>query len=171
MFKFFKIPAYILHLRFTTGGILKWYNFDFLVDLLEESEGIINITQLLSGSALVMLIFGGFLIGVSLIGLIGACCSSRVFLIVYEIILALVFVVTLIILILGMNKGNELKTKYRNRMTNAVVRHFLYYLVGLLIRVNERMRIIFKVNGLSQVLFDGSTEFYERKLILAYLDK
>lgn len=123
---FFYLLIYIPYLRFTTGGILKWYNFDFLVDLLEESEGIINVTELLSDSALVMLIFGGFLIGVSLIGIIGACCSSRVFLIVYEIILALVFVVTLTIFILGMNKGNELKTKYRNRMNNAVVRYYLF---------------------------------------------
>jgi hypothetical protein len=87
---FFLIGAAI----FVAGALIKWSNFtQELTDLLERS--IPNGTIFVRYLANFFLIFGAVIIVISLAGMIGACFSSRTFLIFYVLSICIILVVHL----------------------------------------------------------------------------
>lgn len=106
----------------TTFATLLKYNKDFsrLIDTKALTD-VINIAQINSIATLFISI-GIFSILLSLLGIMGLCCLSRCFLIFYEIIIILLFVVhTIGFLVLLFGRG-KIETAFKNEMVSIVER-------------------------------------------------
>lgn len=77
---------------FITAAILRWSS-DSLLNKITNSEAIQSIISVsaLDATTIVLLAIGGFIIALSLAGLLGVICSSRFFLVIYEIIIIILF--------------------------------------------------------------------------------
>ena len=105
---------------FTLGGILKWskdtifglFNSDEIKTFIDLS--VVDIV------AIVLLVIGAFIIVLSICGLIGASCNNRVFLVVYEIIIILLFMAHLVTLIVGVVKIDDIEKLYRRTLNSTM---------------------------------------------------
>ena len=80
-----------------TTSLLKWSN----ISRLKEIQGLdtaLNVTSI-DAVTIALLCIGGFIVFLSFIGLIGACCSNRCFLVIYQIITLILFIAHTITLI------------------------------------------------------------------------
>ena len=109
-----------IYLRFAIAAILNWDKGFVINKIKENTNGIIDL-NILSGLTVVLFILGSAIIIVSVIGLVGACCASKCFLIFYEIILAVLFVFHLIILIYFLVKEQEILDKINSNLNKEVV--------------------------------------------------
>jgi hypothetical protein len=70
--------------------------------------------------SLVMFILGPFMVALSYLGLIGACCANRFFLVLYEIVLVVLFLSHGILLIIGGAKSPEVEREFRDSLVTIV---------------------------------------------------
>jgi hypothetical protein len=106
---------------FVIAAVLKWSKNSVLNKLLELADKvtIIDLSSITIVSY-VLLGIGAFLIIVSLVGLIGACCSNRCFLVIYEVILIIFFlshVALVLLLLIGLP---DIEKKFKKAMDKAV---------------------------------------------------
>jgi hypothetical protein len=79
---------------FAIAAVVKWSGL--LKDVTKELEdNIKNGTEYMEYLTIFFLVFGAVIIAISLTGMIGACCASRCFLIIYVLIISIIFVVHL----------------------------------------------------------------------------
>lgn len=105
------------------AAIVKW---DKGSKITSEISSIIDITAF-EDLAVALLILGGAIMIVSIVGLIGACCSNRVFLVVYEIVLILLFIAHIVIVIIVVVEAPAIEKEFRKQLNNSVVREVYFF--------------------------------------------
>ena len=111
---------------FTVGAIVKWTGP--FGDIKKEVLQIVTELKLIDSLTNIFLIVGGAIMLVSLIGFVGACCRSRFFLIMYEIVITLVFIGHLAGFVYTLAKGSEINEgikKDLNRYVNNLISEFV----------------------------------------------
>ena len=103
---------------FVASAIFKWTGL--FGDIKKEILQIVPELKFVDSLFTVFLIVGGVIMLVSLAGFIGACCRSRSFLIMYEIVIALVFIGHLAALIYIMTKASEVDQKIKDDINTFV---------------------------------------------------
>jgi hypothetical protein len=106
---------------FIIAAVLKWSKNSVLNKLLELADKvtIIDLSSITIVSY-VLLGIGAFLIIVSLVGLIGACCSSRCFLVIYEIILIAIFMSHLTLVLMIILGFPKIEQEFKKAMDKSV---------------------------------------------------
>jgi hypothetical protein len=101
-----------------TTSVLKWAN----IGKLKEISGLQNILDLTSIDAITiaLICIGAFIILISFIGLMGVCCSNRVFLVIYEIIVIILFLSHLAALITLLVMSKTVENEYRKALNQTV---------------------------------------------------
>lgn len=101
-----------------TTSVLKWAN----IGKLKEITGMQNIIDLASIDAITiaLICIGALIILISFIGLMGVCCSNRVFLVIYEIIVIILFLLHLAALITLLVMSNTVEKEYRKALNQTV---------------------------------------------------
>ena len=103
---------------FITAALLYWS--DVLAELnLKELQEIVDIAKI-DTIAVVLLVIGGFAIFLSLVGILGASCESRVFLVVYEILVVCMFLAHGITLLVLVFSTDTIETLYKNKLNKTV---------------------------------------------------
>lgn len=87
---------------FLIAAALKWADTTLISRFIKD-EGIRSIIDVSAFDTVswALLVLGAFIVLLSLIGLIGACCANRFFLVIYEIILIMLFLSHGVLLIIG----------------------------------------------------------------------
>lgn len=87
---------------FIIAAVLRWGSSSILSKLSgdKEVETILNLSAI-DAVSVALLALGGFVIIVSLLGLVGACCANKCFLFLYEAVIVALFIGHAIILSIG----------------------------------------------------------------------
>lgn len=106
---------------FVFASLVQWSN-NFLREILEKSEELQVIIDLSGLSTINIILFclGGFIIVLSFVGLIGACCASKVFLIIYEIIIVILFLAHLAVVITVAVMSSKVEDSYRKSLNSTL---------------------------------------------------
>jgi hypothetical protein len=111
---------------FAVAALLKWADTSVLSRMASNAEirSIIDVSAI-ENVSFVLLVLGAFIVLLSLVGLIGACCANRFFLVLYEIVLVLLFLSHGVLLIVGGIKSAEVEREFRRALNVTVerVRH------------------------------------------------
>ncbi len=104
---------------FITAALLYWT--DILgKDLdIKELKNVVEIAQI-DTVAIVLMVIGGFAMLVSVIGLLGACCMNRFFLIVYEIVVLCMFLAHGITLLVVVFSSDSIKNAFEKGLDKTV---------------------------------------------------
>lgn len=105
---------------FLLAALIKWGDISSISRLInnEDIKSIIDMS-VFNTVAVVLLIFGGFIILLSLIGLIGACCANRFFLVIYELVIIALFLAHGCILIVGGIKSSDVEKEFRKTLNQT----------------------------------------------------
>jgi hypothetical protein len=105
---------------FVTAAIVRW-NPDIILGHSNNDsiESILNMSSLNSIST-ALLTIGGFLILLGLIGLIGSMCTSKSFLVLYEFLIVVIFLVHGGVLLLGTFKSSEIENEFRKELNKTM---------------------------------------------------
>jgi hypothetical protein len=106
---------------FVCAALLKWADTSVLSRMVsnEEIRSIIDVSAI-EHVSFVLLVLGAFIVVLSLVGLIGACCANRFFLVLYEIVLVLLFLSHGVLLIIGGIKSTEVEREFRHALNTTV---------------------------------------------------
>ena len=105
---------------FLVAALLKWTDTSLFSQMINNDEirSIIDVSAIETVS-MALLILSGFIILLSLIGLVGACCANRFFLVIYEIVLVMLFLSHGVLLIIGGLKGSEVEREFRRALNET----------------------------------------------------
>jgi hypothetical protein len=85
----------------------------------DEIGSLINLSSL-DSITIALMVFAGFIILLSFVGLMGAICANRFFLVVYEIVIVCLFITHLIILIVAAFESSDIEKKFRKSMNDTI---------------------------------------------------
>jgi hypothetical protein len=104
---------------FIVAAVVKWSSaFNKLINI-KQIDSVIS-TSSISAASTVMLFIGGFCIVFAVIGLIGARCLSKPFLIIYEVIILILFIVHIVFILILIFGSSKVEDEFKKEMTNAV---------------------------------------------------
>jgi len=98
--------------------VFKWSNISSLKEI-SNLEALFQITQI-DAVTIALLCLGGFIVALSVIGLIGVCYEDRCFLIIYDIITVILFLAHVAALIVVLKMTPDLEKQYRASLDSIV---------------------------------------------------
>ncbi len=106
---------------FIIASIIKWSPSLFINKITNNPavNSILNIT-VLDDVSIALLVIGGFIILLSLIGLLGVCFSSKFFLILYEIIIIILFLAHGITLLVVIFSSGTFENAFKQALNNTM---------------------------------------------------
>lgn len=106
---------------FIGAAVLRWSS-DSILNKITKNDDIRSIIDIsaLDNVSIALLVVGAFITVLSLIGLAGACCASKFFLFVYEIIIVLLFLFHAIVLIVAAFKSSDIETEFRKALNTTI---------------------------------------------------
>lgn len=108
-------------LIFSLSAILRW-NPDFIIDEITNDkalESILNFSGLETVSNSLLAI-GALLMFMGFIGFVGAVCASKFFLIAYEVLMVLIFLIHGILLLAVTFQSSEIEAEFRKELNRTV---------------------------------------------------
>lgn len=118
----FNIILFLLGaLVFSSAAIIRWKPDIIINDITNDQafRSIMNISAL-DNVSIALLSIGGAMIVLGLIGLIGSMCTSRFFLIVYEVLIILIFFCHGVLLLLVSFKSNDIELQFRKELNKTI---------------------------------------------------
>ena len=106
---------------FIIAGILRW-SPDSILNKLSDNQAVESIINLsaLNYITIALLAIGGFIIFLSVIGLLGILCSSKFFLVIYEVVIVILFLAHGITLIVCAFKASDIEKEFRIALNNTI---------------------------------------------------
>lgn len=106
---------------FIISAILRWSPDSFLKKIIDNNEvdSLINLSSL-NSITIALMVFGGFIVLLSLIGLMGAICANRFFLVIYEIVIVCLFITHVIILIVAAFESSAIEKEFKKSMNGTI---------------------------------------------------
>ena len=106
---------------FIIAAILRWGS-DSLLNKITNNEAIQSIISVsaLNAATIVLLAIGGFIMVLSLAGLLGVICSSRFFLAIYEVIIIILFLAHGITLLVVAFKASDIEIEFRKALNKTI---------------------------------------------------
>jgi len=104
---------------FITEALLYWTDILGKDLNIKELKNVVEIAQI-DTVAIVLMVIGGFAMLVSVIGLLGACCMNRFFLIVYEIVVLCMFLAHGITLLVVVFSSDSIKNAFEKGLDKTV---------------------------------------------------
>ena len=99
-------------------SVFKWSNISSLKKI-SDLEALFHLTQI-DAVTIALLCLGGFIVVLSVIGLIGVCYEDRCFLIIYDIITVILFLAHVAALIVLLKMTPDLEKQYRASLDSIV---------------------------------------------------
>ncbi|XP_076112148.1 tetraspanin-4-like isoform X1 [Mytilus galloprovincialis] len=117
----------LLGLGLLIPGILVVLNEDVINDdvlpaLKSVSFGVTNLGDMAKGLSITLIVLGSFVLVLSLIGAIGACCKIRCLLIIYIIIVLILAIGKFVIVILWIIFNSDIESKLKTEMKSALLK-------------------------------------------------
>ncbi|XP_071173495.1 tetraspanin-9-like [Mytilus edulis] len=117
----------LLGLGLLIPGILVVLNEDVINDdvlpaLKSVSFGVTNLGDMAKGLSITLIVLGSFVLVLSLIGAIGACCKIRCLLIIYIIIVLILAIGKFVIVILWIIFNSDIESKLKTEMKTALLK-------------------------------------------------
>ncbi|XP_052060169.1 tetraspanin-9-like isoform X3 [Mytilus californianus] len=117
----------LLGLGLLIPGILVVLNEDVINDdvlpaLKSVSFGVTNLGDMAKGLSITLIVLGSFVLVLSLIGAIGACCKIRCLLIIYIIIVLILSIGKFVIVILWIIFNSDIESKLKTEMKTALLK-------------------------------------------------
>jgi hypothetical protein len=106
---------------FITAIVLRWgsTSFNKLINIPDINKVIDSASQI-SGVTIFLLILGGFIILLSVFGLLGIKYMNRFFLIIYEIVVVIIFLAQIIALLVLVFSSSTIETEYRKGLNKTI---------------------------------------------------
>ena len=151
----FKIGAAL----FVIGAILKWS--DLLNTVKNDLLNAIGPTSfdVIDTTIIIFLVTGGFIVVVSFVGLLGTCCSSRPFLIIFELLVCLLFIANIIIFIILIVKANDFEVIVRKEI-QITIKKITDSITGIPLKAIQTESILSKASC-PIVAYAGTTKYFK----------
>ena len=106
---------------FASAAIIRWKPELIVSELIDDQDinSLINISSLGTVS-LALLTIGGAMLLLGVIGLIGTMCSSRFFLVLYEVLIIVIFFCHGVLLLLVSYKSSDLEEEFRKELNKSI---------------------------------------------------